>query len=55
MQLRIGSLKREIILLNPQPNKSKEREREDKTKIRDEKADITTDTPETQRIVREYV
>ena len=54
MKLKAGSLKRSTKLINPQPDLSRKKERTQINKIRNEKGEVTTNTTEIQRIIRNY-
>ena len=54
MKLKVGFLKRSTKLRNPQPDLSGKKERIQINKIRNEKGELTTETTEIQRIVRDY-
>ena len=55
MKQKAGSLKRSTKLINPQTRLlKKKRERTQINKIRNEKGEVTMDTTEIQRIIRDY-
>ena len=53
-KLKADSLRRQIKFTNHQPDSSRNREKNQINKIRNENGEITTDNTEIQRIIRDY-